>query len=247
MRWFHTAAVSVLSVGVAFAGTPFGGDDTGFVPPDSGTYNCESKASLANAKLRVSIGKCHSSLAAQRFKGSSANDDGCETAAKAKFDATINKLDSCPACLTANVTGMADAVETELDADLVDFYCEGSTPFGDDDTGFVPSDAAILKCETAVLKNVQKYLYCIQKCHRKMAAYALKNRPFDEEACEETDPTKSCLAKYNRYRDKVLPLCPPCLDQAAQDQLAADTEAFADGTLGDFYCASPSGAFLDLP
>jgi hypothetical protein len=180
--------IPVLSVGSAFAGTPFGGDHTGFVPPDAATYTCESKASLANAKLRYAIGKCHTDLAAQRFKGSNANDDGCETAAKAKFDATINKLEACPACLTANVAGMADDVETELDGNLDDFYCEGSTPFGGDDAGFVPSDAAILKCESAVLKNVQKYLACLQKCHRKKALYALKGRPFDGEACEETDP-----------------------------------------------------------
>jgi hypothetical protein len=250
MRFPTAALASVLSTTLAFAGTPFGGDDTGFVPPDITAYNCESKALLANAKLRQSIGKCHIDLAAQRFKGSSATDEGCETAAQAKFNATLNKVfnaNACPACLVSNTTGMADAVETEMDGSNGDFYCEGSTPFGDDDTGFVPSDAAILKCESGTLKNVQKYLACIQKCHRKMAGYALKGKPFDEEACEKTDPTRSCLAKYNRYRDKLLPLCPSCLDQAAHDQLAADTEAFADGTLGTFYCASPSGAFLDLP
>jgi hypothetical protein len=241
------ALATALAAPVAYAGTPFGGDDTGFVPPDKVAYGCESKVAGANAKLRRAITKCHVDLASQRLKGSNFNDDGCETAAKAKFDAYLNKVfgpNSCPACLVANTTGMSDAVESELDASNGDFYCDGSEPFGDDDTGFVPPDPVVFKCEATVAKNIAKLNQCIDKCHKKMAAYALKGAPFDEEACE-SDPLKSCLSKYNKVRDKVLPFCPPCLDQTTQDQLAADTEDAADANLGTFYCASPSGAFID--
>jgi hypothetical protein len=35
------------------------------------------------------------------------------------------------------------------------------------------------------------------------------------------------------------------VNAAAQDALADAVEANADASLGNFYCASPSGAFLD--
>jgi hypothetical protein len=235
----HMRTSSIIALSAAFFATnafstPFGGDDTGFVPPDKLAYYCESKATAANAKLRAAITLCHIDLAAQRLKGSNATDDGCETAAKAKFNNTLSKLfaNPCPSCLVTNTSGMADAVETEMDGANGDFFCDGSEPLGDDDAGVTPPDATILKCEATVAKNVAKLLICDQKCHKKMAAYALKARPFDEEFCEGY-----CLEKYNRYRDKIVTICPACLDQAAQDQLATDTESFADSTLGTFYCA----------
>jgi hypothetical protein len=244
------AVVGVLCAKLALAGQPFGGGHTGFVPPNVVAHNCASKAMLSNAKLWQAIGKCHIDLANELFKGSSASDEDCETAAKGKFDTVLAKMfdaTQCPDCLITNTNGMSEAFETAIDDANGLFYCDGSTPFGDDHTGFVPSDATILKCESAVLKNVFKYLACLQKCHRKMSSYGLRDRSFDEAACATTDPLKSCLAKYNLARDKLVPKCPGCLDQVAQDDLASGTKDFVDQTLGTFYCLSPSGAFLDLP
>jgi hypothetical protein len=68
---------------------------------------------------------------------------------------------------------------------------------------------------------------------------------FDGEACEHADPQRSCRAKFDRTRDKMAPLCPPCLDAGMQDALADHVETDVDGTNATFYCASPSGAFVE--
>ena len=56
--------------------------------------------------------------------------------------------------------------------------------------------------------------------------------------------TYKCEAAAS-LRDKVASFCPACVDSAAQDALADQVDANADARLGDFYCASPSGAFLE--
>src|SRR5512132_3986648 len=176
MRTASIIALSATLVATSAFGTSFGGDDSGFVPPDRLVYYCESKTLSANAKLRAAITLCHIDLAAQRLKGSNATDDGCETAAKSKFNNKLNTIlaNGCPACLVTNTTGMADAVESEMDAANDNFYCAGSEPLGDDDAGFTPPDPTIFKCAATAAKNVAKLLRCDQKCHNKMAAYALK-------------------------------------------------------------------------
>jgi hypothetical protein len=232
-----------LSAGIAIAGTPFGGDDTGFVPPDKTAHKCASKVTTALTKLQLSITSCHQRMANSGVRGTAIDDEPCEMAAKAKFDDAVNRLlaaTTCPPCLVAATSGLSDAVESELDASNGDFYCAGITPFGGDDTGFEPLNALYYKGQSTAAKNVAKFAKCVTQCHRRMALYALKGRAFDEEACEAT-----CLAKYNRIRDNILPVSPNCLQQAMQDQLAADTEAALDQGLGTYFCASPGGAFLD--
>src|SRR3989442_1390777 len=79
MRFLGLASFLVCSLAPVAAGakTPFGGDDTGFIPPDTATFKCESKVGANVAKLLGCEGKCH----AKRAKGSLADDtaeDGCE-------------------------------------------------------------------------------------------------------------------------------------------------------------------------
>jgi len=121
-----------------------------------------------------------------------------------------------------------------------------STPFGGDDTGFVPPDSPkgpITKCELAAASNISKLIGCVIKCHEARASGKLADATA-EETCEQTDALKSCLAKYNKVMAKILAKggCPPCLDQEANANLAI---SLLDGNNSAGYCASPSGAFLD--
>jgi hypothetical protein len=228
---------------IAVAGTPFGGDESGFVPPDEIAYKCGRHVTTALAKLERSITSCNRKTANAGLRGTPTDDEPCEGAAKAKFDATITKLlatTACFPCLAAATAGLADAVEAELDAGNGAFYCAGFQPFGGDNTGYQPISSLYYKCSSTAARNVSKFGSCITACHNRMALYALNGRPFDVDACEN-----ACLAKYNQIRDSILPLCPPCLQLAEHDQLAADAETTLDQELGNYHCASPSGAFID--
>jgi hypothetical protein len=236
-------------VGLAAAG-PFGGDDTGFVPPSFDALKTESKAMLLGSKVSYKIVKCHIDLASDSLAGQGIgnSEDACENATTSKLDGQLNKLcaqGTCPACLQATTATLGADIEAARDADNGSIYCAGTTPFGDDDTGFVPPDVTTFKCEASVGKNLAKLRLCIVKCHIKMAKYAVKGAPFDDDACESTDPLRACRVKYDKIRDRIAPICPACLDAATQDTLADTVETNEDATLGAFYCASPSGAFLD--
>jgi hypothetical protein len=102
--------------------------------------------------------------------------------------------------------------------------------------GFVPPDAATLKCESGVANNVSKLRACAEKCHIKAATAALAGKTFDEEACEKTDPAKSCLAQYNASVAKLVG-CPTCLDATQQANLTVAAEFVLDGGRGAIYCA----------
>jgi hypothetical protein len=245
---------AVLLAGAARAGTPFGGDDSGFVPTNKVDLICAQKALLLASKTAYSIAKCHIDLASKALKGEGIgnSEDACENSTTSKLSGQLNKLfaqQSCNACLVADTATLGADLEAAGDAGNGSVYCAGTTSYVDigqlDDTGFVPSDATTFKCEASVGKNLAKLDTCIAKCHGKMAKYMFAGKPFDEEACESTDPLRSCRTKYNRVRDKIAPLCPPCLDAAAQNTLADNVEANADNSLGSYYCASPSGAFVD--
>jgi hypothetical protein len=136
-------------------------------------------------------------------------------------------------------------VAAAVDAANGGVYCAGTTPLGDDDAGLVPPDATTLKCEGMVGKELAKLQLCLAKCHAKYAKAVLSGLRFDEEACESTEPMKSCRAKFNAHRARLAAICPPCLDITAQDGLADQVETTVDGTNDTFYCASPAGAFID--
>jgi hypothetical protein len=254
-RLLALAMGTCLLMGVAHAGTPFGGDDTGFAPPDKAALVCAGKVLLLGSKTAVKIMQCHDDLAADALAGQGIgnSEEACENAATSKLDGQLSKLfaqHNCAACLATTTATLGADLEAAGDADLGDKFCSGTTSFAaigqTDDTGFVPPDGVTYKCEAAVAKNLARLNYCIAKCHVKMAKYAIRGVPFDDEACESTDPRRSCRAKYNKVRDKLASLpCPVCVNSAMQDQLADEVEANADAGLGAFYCASPSGAFLE--
>ena len=109
-------------------------------------------------------------------------------------------------------------------------------PFGGDDTGTVITfTPARLKCQNAAVKNFAHLVACILQCHAKAAAALSKQKSFDEEACESTDP-KSCRAKYDTASAKIAAMiCPPCL-KANLGPVADDIASKLDADNQNFYC-----------
>jgi len=108
-----------------------------------------------------------------------------------------------------------------------------------EDTGVLPPDKNAVKCEDGFNKAAGQLAACIAKCHGKQASATLLGKPFDEEACETSDPAKSCRARYAKASAKLLGKgnCPPCLDAAASLQIDSATEAFVENANAAIYCA----------
>ncbi len=232
-----SAFVMTLGTGVILAGTPFGGDDGGFIPPDAPKgpiTKCEGNVGKGVGKLVGAIIKCHAGRVTGKY-ASDAAEDACEATALTKFNAT--KTVGCPPCIT--LAGIGATVEALVDSNNNKVYCSSpGSAFLGDDTGFIPADAPkgpISKCENTVGKGVGKLIAAIVKCH---AGRATGKYPDDatEDGCEATALTKFGTTKTVG--------CDVCTSLAS---LGAFVEATADGANALVYCASPSGAFLDLP
>jgi hypothetical protein len=242
MRLTLAAALGLLLTGgITMAGTPLGGDDTGFIAPDSATLKCEDGVGKAASKLAGAVFKCQIAQADGSLKagGVSQDDDACETAAKTAYGATVGKLTNCPTCLNPSTTG--DNTISQIDG-LANgaLYCDGTTPFGGDDNGNIPPSTTSAKCEDTAVKAVAKLTGAIAKCHAKQADTSFKTgTPADDEACEN-----AASAKFTTATSKLTtPTCPACLVNLLPTvgNLAL---SMIDGMNGATYCASPSGAFL---
>ena len=127
------ALVVGLWVASARAQTPFGGDDTGFIPPaKSPTAKCEAGAAKAAGKLIACIDKCHASRASGKLADDTA-EDSCEKtlvgkSCAAKFTASIAKLSGCPSCINGTtMANLAGLTETVLDGNNAAIYCGAPT------------------------------------------------------------------------------------------------------------------------
>ena len=231
------AVGAAIGVEAARAGTPFGGDDAGFVPPDKGTLKCESSVTKNAAKFTLAVSICHDKAADAGVKGKTFDEEACETAARGKYNAANAKL-TCPNCVDSKAIG--DNVESMLDtAANGGIYCDATsgTPFGGDDSGFVPASKDAEKCQNLTTKQLALLVGTVSKCHNKLAAQALKGKSFDEETCET-----AAVNKFTAFTG-MLTNCPSCLGSVlgGLGQLVADG---VDAALGTAYCQSPSGAFL---
>jgi hypothetical protein len=125
------ALVVGLCVASARAQTPFGGDDTGFLPPATDA-KCEAGAAKAEGKLIACILKCHASRASGKLADDTA-EESCEKtlvgkSCFAKFTLAISKLSGCPACLTGTtMANFAGTIESFLDGNNSTVYCGGPT------------------------------------------------------------------------------------------------------------------------
>src|SRR5262249_55064874 len=107
------------------------------------------------------------------------------------------------------------------------------TPFGGDDTGFVPP-AANAKCEAGAAKAVDKLIACILKCHASRASGKLADDTA-EDSCEKTLVGKSCTAKFAASISK-LKGCDPSIDVTTMANHAGMTESLLDGNNSTIYC-----------
>ena len=242
MRRTLAAALGLLLTGgIAMAGTPLGGDDTGFIAPDKATLKCEDGVGKAASKLAGAIFKCQTAQADASLKagGVSQDDEACETAATGKYNAAVAKLTGCPSCLD---TGMIRDTTVSQINNLANssLYCEGTVVFGGDDAGFIPPDKTTAKCEDTAVKAVAKLSGAIAKCHAKQADSSLKlGSPQDDDVCEQ-----AATAKFNAGVSKLTePTCPHCLVNLLSG-VGVTAELMIDGINGNTSCASPSGAFL---
>jgi len=74
-------------------------------------------------------------------------------------------------------------------------------------TGCPPASDDADKCETGIVKALSKFGGAVIKCHAKQADGVFKQKPVDEEACEETGP-KSAKGKLAATIAKIAPTCP---------------------------------------
>ena len=141
------ALVVGLCVASARAQTPFGGDDTGIVPPaKSPTAKCESGAAKAADKLIACILMCHASRVSGKLADDTA-ENACETGLAGKscfasFTLAISMLKGCPSCINGmTMADLAFLTASRIDGNNSAVYCDSAsgTFFGGDDTGFVPT------------------------------------------------------------------------------------------------------------
>jgi len=228
-----TVVACLTATGVrAQPSTPFGGDDTGCVPDSKDHLKCSQVIGEAFGKLIAAVTGCHVKQANAAFRGSSVDEEGCETTAKGKFDGTV--ADVAAKCGPLVLAGSA-AFESvlmasksnpqSLDAQNAGPYCDGTAdidPSGDD-AGKIPLTKDGLKCAARIAKNLAKLAGTVLRCHgraanagfRKNGTSSTTNAFAHEEACE-----MAALAKFDVGATKILPVCPPCLDMAHQDDLA---------------------------
>jgi len=107
--------------------TPWGGDDTGVLPPDKATEKCEDGVGKAAAKAIACIIKCHKGRQSGKFADDTAEDD-CEKGASpssclGKYNKATGNL-SCDPCL--DKAGLFAFIESSVDAVNGSVYCGGS-------------------------------------------------------------------------------------------------------------------------
>jgi len=105
--------------------TPWGGDDTGNLPPDKATTKCETAVGKAAAKAVACIIKCHKGRQSGKFADDTA-EDNCESgpdpkSCKSKYDNAVATPKGCPCD-----PGLFAFIETNVDLVNGSVYCAGS-------------------------------------------------------------------------------------------------------------------------
>jgi hypothetical protein len=252
-QWILSAVLGLsLAASPAFAGAPFGGDDTGCVPNDKLGLVCGKVVTAALGKLNASGIKCNLIQEGHAFQTSHSStgfdnaEENCSVgnptnSAKASFYCVPDVVTAANA---RRDTLLADASNPDsLDALNGVFFCDNSTGLsisepggGDqDEAGFIPPDANVNKCEVVVAKAYSKLVYSVYKCHNALAKAAFAGKTFDEEACEETAP-KGALARYNGYVQKAIDagICPACIASNAAT-LGSNAVAALDAQLAEIF------------
>jgi hypothetical protein len=236
-RFLVAAALTGIGVAAAQAAcTPFGGDDTGCLTADKSKSTCEQKVLKNVVKAVAGTIKCQKKQADSAFKNASFDEEACETAVLTKFTGTTDTTN----CSCVNTATIAATIESTVDGNNNKIYCDpAGTPFGGDDTGNVASTKTILVCEDKLGKCVSLLAKGYGLCHQHAAQDFVHGTAFDEEACEETNPT----GPVNAFNKCVASLqgCQGCEDTSGLRSLL--DSSFDTGNVLVF-CESPSGAFV---
>ena len=222
-------AIIVFGLGGAWAVTPFGGDDSGFIPPDPDNLKYESKIAKILSKFQKCVFKCYDTRASGKLADDTV-EDGCESACQLKYDTSASKLTApAPASGCLNTLSLRQLWEADIDAFNSQIYCDntGNVPFGGDDTGFISTDVTILKCERKIGSNTAKLVKCDGTCHQRRAAGKIAD-PNDEETCED-----NCDLKFTRSNANVTG-CPVCLNG---DTVAMTFRNLSDTNNVSVFCA----------
>jgi len=168
-----------------------------------------------------------------------------------KFAASVTKAkakDTSGGCNCVNGGAVSNIIESVLDGMNNTVYCDATsgTPFGGDDTGFIPvPKSPTAACEASVAKAVSTAVGCVIKCHASRASGKLADDTA-EDACEKNNLGKSCLEKFTASVTKAQAKDTSGLYSCINGTTLASTiENQLDINSALTYCASPSGAFLN--
>jgi hypothetical protein len=255
--------LAVIAVGLGSAGawaqcpgatnTPFGVDDSGVVTCNKAASICEQKVGSQVRSLVGQITTCHFKQARATLSGAPVDDEACEMTAINRFVGKA-KVTSCP-CV--NPAGIAGSVETFLDTFNFLSYCKGWDPITStcvppniaidttgEDSGCVDPTARRVefKCAEVTSRCFGTMVRGWIKCHSTYGGDFLKNKTFDEDACENglVGTYNSCLAKIQHT---LRGACDPC-EAANAPIVAALIKAQVDGANNQLWCMSPGGAFV---
>ncbi len=125
MRACVAAAIlmGILAAATTFAATPWGGDDSGFIPPNPTLAKCQNAAAKATGKAVVCFIKCHIARANGQLADET-SEDACEAACTQKFTTTGNKLAGHLDCSCVDFPDMIFSAEHWVDQDVnLNVYC----------------------------------------------------------------------------------------------------------------------------
>jgi len=214
-------------------GTPedLGGGEPGCIPPNRAVLGCANRVNRNAAQLATALLRCHTKLAAAARAATSFDEEGCEAAAQAKYEAANAKLRGCPACLdSAAVADEATSlIETTATGAL---YCDGTSGVAlgeSDDASFVPADDAAATCEKKAAHALWRFIAIEVNCHATLATDDVAGAPFDVETCES--------AAEIRFASAVAALagCPACVTTQLP-MLTSATAAALDQQSSATYC-----------
>lgn len=135
----ETVADSAVGAVLCGSGTPMGGDDAGNIPSDAPKgpmTKCAVKVNKAAGTLAGAIIKCHTLRASGKLADSAA-EEGCESAAIAKFTAKT-KITGCDPCVTLG--NVSSRTESAVDAGNGLAYCQSpSSAFVEKRHGYLQS------------------------------------------------------------------------------------------------------------
>ena len=226
------AGTAVVAIGLANAANPpWGGDDTGWLPPVGSAVNkCETNIGKQASKLVDKIGKCHAGRIAGKLADPTA-EDACTAALTTKFTTKVKTV-GCDAC--TNLTLIAGVWDNVTDSAIGAILCGAGTPMGGDDAGNIPAAPAAAKCAIGVVKAVGKLNGALAKCHISRATGKIASEA-GEDVCEA-----AALSKFTTKTKTTG--CDPCVNLGT---LALMSEFQIDQGNSLTYCQSPSSAFVE--